>query len=146
MCCASVKGIGLTSTLPISEGSEGQASHDYMVMGLSQKSQRDQFSAMDFCQGTMIGIIFKITLYVEVSKSSSVGEKNNLHTASASVHIHRHTQASDCHLIHYMKTSELTKALTSIQAHTFIFCLQLIPHFLSTGTGSNIYENRHQMK
>ncbi len=38
MCCASVKGIGLTTTLAISKGSEGQASHDYMVMGLSQTS------------------------------------------------------------------------------------------------------------
>ena len=38
MCCASVKGIGLTTTLPISRGSDGQASHDYMVMGLSQTS------------------------------------------------------------------------------------------------------------
>lgn len=30
--------IGLTSTLAISGGSEGQASHDYMVMGLSETS------------------------------------------------------------------------------------------------------------
>lgn len=30
--------------------------------------KRDQFSAKDFCQGTMVWIIFKITLYVDDSK------------------------------------------------------------------------------
>lgn len=92
MCCASVKRHRFNYYPPYYQGLRGPSQPWLYGNGpLSNIIKRDQFSTMDFCQGTRVGIIFKITLYIEVSECSSTLKKNNPHTAWAYFHIDKNT-------------------------------------------------------
>lgn len=88
--------------------------------------KRDQFSAKDFCQGTMVWIIFKITLYVDDSKHrkkrkhTHKKKKKKIPHTFTQEQAHTETQTY-AYLKHHIETSELTRWLSGIRTDTFIF-------------------------